>query len=99
MTDMTSNTSGTSQFSLTGQVAIVTGAGKGIGRACALALARAGADVALAARTQADLDAVAAEVRALGRKAIAVAGDISDEASMDTLVARTVPSWAKSPSW
>ena len=98
MTDMTSNTSnasGTSQFSLTGQVAIVTGAGKGIGRACALALARAGADVALAARTQADLDAVAAEVRALGRKAIAVAGDISDEASMDTLVARTVAELGK----
>ena len=95
MTDMTSNTSGTSQFSLTGHVAIVTGAGKGIGRACALALARAGADVALAARTQADLDAVAAEVRALGRKAIAVAGDISDEASMDTLVARTVAELGK----
>lgn len=51
--------------------------------------------MALAARTQADLDAVAAEVRALGRKAIAVAGDISDEASMDTLVARTVAELGK----
>ncbi len=79
-----------SLFSLSGQVAIVTGAGKGIGKACALALAQAGADVALTARTQADLDSVAAEIRALGRRAITVAGDISDEAVMDTLVARTV---------
>ncbi|MBS0507909.1 MAG: SDR family NAD(P)-dependent oxidoreductase, partial [Proteobacteria bacterium] len=76
-------------FSLAGQVAIVTGAGKGIGRACALMLARAGADVALTARTQSDLDAVAAEITALGRRAITVAGDISDEATMDALVART----------
>lgn len=77
-------------FSLHGQVAIVTGAGKGIGKACALALAQAGADLVLAARTQADLDAVAAEITALGRRAITVAGDISDEATMDRLVARTV---------
>ncbi|GAA3996102.1 SDR family oxidoreductase [Comamonas faecalis] len=77
-------------FSLQGQVAIVTGAGKGIGRACALALAHAGADLALTARTQADLDAVAGEAAALGRRAITVAGDISDEATMDALVTRTV---------
>lgn len=76
-------------FSLEGQVAIVTGAGKGIGRACARALAQAGADVALAARTEADLDTVAAEIRALGRRAITVVGDVSDEAVLDTLVART----------
>ena len=82
-------------FSLAGQVAIVTGAGKGIGKACALALAQAGADVALAARTQADLDTVAAEITALGRRAITVAGDISDEATMDRLVARTVAELGK----
>jgi 7-alpha-hydroxysteroid dehydrogenase len=57
-------------FSLHGQVAIVTGAGKGIGRACALAFAQAGADVALAARTRSDLDSVAAGIRAMGRRAI-----------------------------
>ncbi len=78
-----------------GQVAIVTGAGKGIGRACALALAQAGADVALAARTQDDLDAVAGEIRALGRRAITVACDVSDEASLDNLVARTVAELGK----
>ena len=76
-------------FSLEGQVAIVTGAGKGIGRACAVALAQAGADVALAARTQADLDAVAAEVRALGRRAITVACDVNDNSALDNLVERT----------
>lgn len=77
-------------FSLEGQVAIVTGAGKGIGRACALALAQAGADVALAARTQADLDAVAGEIHALGRRAIAVACDVNEDGALDGLVARTV---------
>jgi 7-alpha-hydroxysteroid dehydrogenase len=82
-------------FSLQGQVAIVIGAGKGIGRACALALAQAGADVALAARTQSDLEAVAAEIRALGRRAITVAGDVSDEAALDTLVARTLAELGK----
>ncbi|MBU6258025.1 MAG: glucose 1-dehydrogenase [Burkholderiales bacterium] len=76
-------------FSLSGRVAVVTGAGKGIGRACALMLARAGADVALAARTQADLDAVAAEIRALGRRAIAVACDVGDAAALDRLVERS----------
>jgi len=77
-------------FSLQGKVAIVTGAGKGIGRACAIAFAQAGADVALAARTQSDLDNVAAEIRALGRRAIAVACDVSDEKALDHLVAKTV---------
>jgi 7-alpha-hydroxysteroid dehydrogenase len=82
-------------FSLQGQAAIVTGAGKGIGRACALALAQAGADVALAARTQSDLDAVAAEIRAMGRRAIAVACDVSDDNALDALVARTQATFGK----
>ena len=82
-------------FSLQGQVAIVTGAGKGIGRACALRLAQAGADVALAARTPSDLDAVAQEIHAMGRRAITVVGDVSDEAVLDTLVARTLAELGK----
>ena len=55
------------RFGLGGRVAIVTGAGLGIGRGIAIGLAEAGADVVLAARTQSDLDEVAAQVRALGR--------------------------------
>ena len=82
-------TSFSEAFSLTGRVAIVTGAGRGIGRACALALAQAGADVALAARTAADLEAVAASVHALGRRALVVPTDVADEAALDNLVART----------
>ena len=85
----------TNLFSLVGQVAIVTGAGRGIGCACALMLAQAGADVALAARTQKDLDAVAGEIRTLGRKAIVVVGDVSDEAALDELVARTAAELGK----
>ena len=72
---------------LSGQTAIVTGAGRGIGAACALALAAAGADVALLARTQAELDTVAAEVRLLGRQAWAIRCDITDPTQVDQTVA------------
>lgn len=85
----------TTLFSLAGQVAIVTGASRGIGRACALMLAQAGADVALIARTLPDVDAVAEQIRALGRRAITVAGDVNDEATLDALVARTAAELGK----
>lgn len=82
-------------WDLSGHVAIVTGAGKGIGRACALMLAQAGADVALCARTAADLESVATEIRALGRRAIVVPGDAASGADQDTLVQRTVAELGK----
>lgn len=74
------------RFKLDGSVAIVTGAGRGIGRAIALAYAEAGADVVCAARSASDVQAVAAEVRALGRRALAVTCDVSDDAQRQALV-------------
>ncbi|OJF83767.1 SDR family oxidoreductase [Nocardia seriolae] len=72
-------------FRLDGRVAVVTGAGRGIGTATALALAEAGADVAISARTAAQLDEVAGKIRALGRRAITVPADLSDLSAVTAL--------------
>ncbi len=72
------------------QVAIVTGASRGIGRAIALSLARAGADAVLAARTAAALEGVAEEIRALGRQALVVPTDVREEPAVGELIARTL---------
>jgi len=64
-------------LSLAGQVALVTGASRGIGRAIARRLAEEGAGVALFARNASALEETAAEIRALGRQALAIAGDVS----------------------
>jgi 7-alpha-hydroxysteroid dehydrogenase len=66
------------RFRLDGKVAVVTGAGRGIGAASALALAGQGADVLVSARTAAQLDDVVGEVEKLGRRAVAVPADLSD---------------------
>lgn len=66
------------RFTLTDQVAIVTGAGRGIGAATAVAFAEAGADVCISSRTPAQLDKVADAIRATGRKALVVPADLSD---------------------
>jgi 3-oxoacyl-[acyl-carrier protein] reductase len=67
---------------LTNQIAVVTGAGRGIGRAIALKFANEGADVVVVSRTQENSEKVAAEIRALGRKAWAFAVDVSDSAAV-----------------
>ena len=85
----------TDLFRLDGQVAVVTGAGKGIGRACAVALAQAGADVALMARTRSDLESTADEIRALGRRAVVAAGDVNDDAVQADVVQRAVAELGK----
>lgn len=72
-------------FRLDGRVAVVTGAGRGIGAATALALAEAGADVAISARTATQLDEVADQIRALGRKVVTVPADLSDLSAVTAL--------------
>jgi len=75
---------------LDGQVSIVTGAGRGIGRSIALALARGGARVSLAARTRAELQAVQSEIETLGGQAASLPTDVSHEAEVIALVRNTV---------
>ncbi len=75
---------------LSGQVAIVTGAGRGIGRAVARALAREGAAVALAARTRAELAAVATEIREADGRALAIPTDVTQDTAVEALVEQTV---------
>jgi NAD(P)-dependent dehydrogenase (short-subunit alcohol dehydrogenase family) len=81
-----------SPFSLAGKVAIITGGRRGIGRAIALALAEAGADVALGDRVidDGELEAVAAEIKKLKRRSIAVQADITKKAEVDSLVQKTL---------
>lgn len=71
---------------LAGRTALVTGAGRGIGRGCARALAEAGADVVLVSRSPDELEEVAREIRALGRRARPVALDVTDAKSVRHLV-------------
>src|SRR6266545_1228464 len=78
------------RFSLTDKVAIVTGAGRGIGAACALAFAEAGADVAITARTKEQLDDIAGQVRDLGRCAYVMPADVSKTDNLRRLVDETV---------
>lgn len=77
-------------FSLKGKVAIVTGGSRGIGKAIALGFAEAGADVVVASRTMPDLEKVAREIEALGRRALAAQTNIAVKSEVDNMVAKTL---------
>jgi len=82
-------------FELEGKVAVVTGGTSGIGRAMSIGLAQAGADVIATARRQQNVDETADAIEALGRKALRVASDVCDRASMEALLAATVSAFGK----
>ncbi len=76
-----------------GRRVIVTGAGRGLGRQMALHLADAGADIVCAARTKSQIDGVAAEIEAKGRRALVIPTDVSDSSQVDAMVERTIDEW------
>ena len=84
-----------SPFSLEGKIAIVTGGGLGIGRSISLEFARAGADVVVASRKLEHLEAVVAEIKALGRRSVAIAVDVRQEEGVKELGGGTA-TWASS---
>ncbi|CAN5436680.1 SDR family oxidoreductase [soil metagenome] len=84
-------------FRMDDHVAVVTGSGRGIGRAIAVALAEAGCDVAINARSESDLSETADLVRSVGREALVIAGDIRDFS--DEVAARTTDRFGRIDVW
>jgi len=82
-------------FSVEGKVAIVTGAGRGIGKAIALVLAEAGADITVVARTREQIERTAEEIRQSGRKALAIPADVTKEDNVNEVVERTLSQFGK----
>jgi NAD(P)-dependent dehydrogenase (short-subunit alcohol dehydrogenase family) len=80
---------------LKGKAAIVVGAGRGLGRSIAIALAKEGADVALAARTESEIESTASAVRKLGVRAIPIRTDATNEEDVRKLVQRTLQEFSK----
>ena len=91
----------TDPFDLSGKVALVTGASRGLGEGMALALAQAGADCVLVSRSGKDLEDVADRVEALGRRALVVTADVADVKRVEAMAAQSVPGrspWSGRPT-
>jgi NAD(P)-dependent dehydrogenase (short-subunit alcohol dehydrogenase family) len=82
-------------FDLTGKVAIVTGAGRGLGKTLAIGLAEHGADVVCVSRTLAQVNETAKEITGLGVKALALDVDVSKKADVDRMVSRVLDGWGR----
>lgn len=85
----------TNIFSLTNKTAIVTGGGRGLGRAIAIGLAQFGADVALVARTENELQKTAREVETQGRRALVYPSDVSNKQAIERVVNDVVAQWGR----
>ncbi len=83
------------RFKLTDKVAIVTGAGRGIGAGCAVAFAEMGANVVCAARTREQIETTAEQVRAFGRRALAVECDVNERSHLERLVEQTMAEFGR----
>ena len=83
------------RFDMSGKVALLSGAGRGIGAASAMALAEAGADIVVTARSVDQIESVAARARELGRRAIAIPTDANDADAVKAAVARTVAEFGR----
>ena len=83
------------EFSVNGKVAIVTGAGRGIGKAIALVLAEDGADIVVVARTTKQIEQTAEEIRKLGQKALAIPTDVTREDQVKRAVEQTISQFGK----
>ena len=83
------------RFRLDNQVAVITGAGRGLGAATAVAFAEVGADVVISSRTQSELDDVAEQVRGLGRRAHVVVADLADTEATAALAQTAVDEFSR----
>ncbi|MGA8211957.1 MAG: SDR family NAD(P)-dependent oxidoreductase [Candidatus Sulfotelmatobacter sp.] len=85
----------TTAFDLSGKVALITGAGRGIGRSTAIAMAQVGADIAVVSRTQAEVDESAAIVKGFGRRGFAVRYDMSESGAAEAIIEACVAEFGK----